>query len=73
MPLKYQKTFCKVAPQPPVATIPSPSSKFKSSLIFSKQLESISEMNHEIFTVIINNEWLVTGRPSTKNKYGVSI
>ena len=31
-----------------------------------KQEESIFEIQHEIFTVIINNEWLVTNFVSTR-------
>ena len=69
-PPKYQKMLCNVAPQPKIRVVPSPYSKFKSSLILPK-LESIFEINHEIFTVIINNEWLVIAF-STQNKYSVS-
>ena len=37
-----------------------------------KQEESIFEIKHEIFTVIINNEWLVISVVSTQNKNSVS-
>ena len=40
-PPKYQKTLCKVAPQPPLAPVPSSYSKSKSSLIFPKQRKLI--------------------------------
>ena len=42
-PPKYQKTLCKVAPQPYLAIVSSPYSKFKSSFTLPKQLESIFE------------------------------
>ena len=71
-PPKYQKKFCKVAPQPYLGLVPSPYSKFKSSFIFPKQLESIFEKETEIFTIKINNEWLVTRFISTENEYSVS-
>ena len=42
-PPKYQRTFCKIAPQPLLTLVPAPYSKSKSSFIFPKQLKSIFE------------------------------
>ena len=64
--------LCKVAPQPNLAVVSVPISKFRPSFIFPKQEESIFEIKHEIFTVIINNEWLVISVVSTQNKNSVS-
>ena len=43
VPPKYQKTFCKVAPQPYAALVSSPNSKFGLELIIPEQLKLIFE------------------------------
>ena len=48
-PRKYQKTFCKVAPQPYAAFAPSPNSTFKPKLTFPEQLKLTLEKQFIIY------------------------